>query len=126
MQRVAGIRGATTTEFNTAESILSDTKALLVEIIGKNEIKNEDIISIIFTVTNDLNAAFPAVAARELGLTDVPLLNSNEINVPGSLGKCIRILIHAYTEKSREEIKHIYLKDAKKLRPDLVKKQGGF
>lgn len=125
MKRVAGIRGATTTEYNTAKSILDDTRLLLNEIIVANEIKNEDIISIIFTVSNDLNAAFPSVAARELGFTDIPLLNSNEINVPGSLGKCIRILMHTYTEKTRGNIRHIYLKDATKLRPDLVKKQGG-
>lgn len=124
MHRIVGIRGATTTEFNTAESILSDTGELLREIIRMNDIKSEDIISMIFTVTHDLNAAFPSVVARELGFTDIPLLNSNEINVPGSLGKCIRILMHTYTNRTKENIKHIYLKEAKKLRPDLVEKQG--
>lgn len=124
MFRVVGIRGATTTEYNTAESILGDTKLLLKEIIEENEIRHEDIISIIFTVSHDLNAVFPSAAAREIGFTDIPLLCSNEINVPGSMGKCIRILMHTYTDKTRDNVKHIFLKDARKLRPDLVEKQG--
>lgn len=126
MQRIVGIRGATTTEYNTSDSILKDTRILLKEILEKNDVKNDEIISMIFTVSNDLNAAFPAAAAREMGLTDVPLICTNEINVPGSLEKCIRVLMHTYTDKTRESINHVYLKNAKKLRPDLVEKQGGI
>ncbi|MDD4189506.1 MAG: chorismate mutase [Eubacteriales bacterium] len=126
MQRIVGIRGATTTEYNTSDSILKDTRILLKEILEKNDVKNDEIISMIFTVSNDLNAAFPAAAAREMGLTDVPLICTNEINVPGSLEKCIRVLMHTYTDKTRGSINHVYLKNAKKLRPDLVEKQGGI
>lgn len=81
--------------------------------------KEDDIISIIFTVTNDLNAAFPAVAARNLGWTSIALMCTNEIDVPGSLKKCIRVLLHVNTDKKNDEIKHIYLNNAKVLRPDL-------
>ena len=81
---------------------------------------NEDVISIVFTVTRDLDAAFPAVAARQIGLTDIALMCMNEISVPGSLEKCIRVMIHFNTDKSNSEIKHVYLNRARILRPDLV------
>jgi len=116
---VRAIRGATTVENNDAVEILRETEKLLVEIYEKNKLKEEDIISIIFTVTNDLNATFPAVAARNLGWTSIALMCTNEIPVPGSLEKCIRVLMHINTEKRNEEIKHIYLNNAKVLRPDL-------
>ncbi|WP_010250147.1 chorismate mutase [Acetivibrio cellulolyticus] len=116
---VRGIRGATTVECNEAVEMLKETEKLLVEIIEKNRLKEDDIISIIFTVTNDLNAAFPAVAARNLGWTSIALMCTNEIDVPGSLKKCIRVLLHVNTDKKNDEIKHIYLNNAKVLRPDL-------
>lgn len=116
---VRGIRGATTVENNDAVEMLRETEKLLVEIIEKNRLKEDDIISIIFTVTNDLNAAFPAVAARNLGWTSVALMCTNEINVPGSLEKCIRVLLHVNTDKRNSEIKHVYLNNATVLRPDL-------
>ena len=116
---VRAIRGATTVENNDAVEILRETEKLLVEIYEKNKLKEEDIISIIFTVTNDLNATFPAVAARNLGWTSIALMCTNEIPVPRSLEKCIRVLMHINTEKRNEEIKHIYLNNAKVLRPDL-------
>lgn len=116
---VRAIRGATTVEKNDAVEMLRETEKLLVEIVEKNQLKEEDIISIIFTVTNDLNATFPAVAARNLGWTSVALMCTNEIPVPGSLEKCIRVLMHINTNKRNNEIKHIYLNNAKVLRPDL-------
>lgn len=116
---VRAIRGATTVENNDAVEMLRETEKLLVEIIEKNKLKEEDIISIIFTVTNDLNATFPAIAARNLGWTSVALMCTNEIPVPGSLEKCIRVLLHFNTNKRNDEIRHIYLNDAKVLRPDL-------
>ncbi|AEV68457.1 chorismate mutase [Acetivibrio clariflavus] len=117
---VRAIRGATTVENNDAVEILRETEKLLTEIYEKNKLKEEDLISIIFTVTNDLNATFPAVAARNLGWTSVALMCTNEIPVPGSLEKCIRVLMHINTDKRNDEIKHIYLNNAKVLRPDIV------
>jgi len=116
---VRAIRGATTVENNNADEMLRETEKLLIDIVEKNRLKEEDIISIIFTVTNDLNATFPAIAARNLGWTSIALMCTNEINVPGSLEKCIRVLIHVNSDKNNNEIKHVYLNKAKVLRPDL-------
>lgn len=115
---VKAIRGAITAEDNTREAILEVTQELLSEIIAANSIQESDMISIIFTATEDLNAEFPAVAARNMGLTSVPLLCCRELNVEGAPGKCVRILLHL--ETSSTEIKHIYLRDAKSLRNDLT------
>jgi len=117
---VRAIRGATTVENNCYDEIINETKELLVKIVEENAIDKEDIISIIFSVTKDLDAAFPAVAARELGWTSIALMCTNEIDVPGSLKKCIRVLMHINTEKRNEDLRHIYLKGAKVLRPDLT------
>jgi chorismate mutase len=116
---VRAIRGATTVENNVDTEILDNTRELLNEILIKNDLKLDDVISIIFSLTKDLDAAFPAVAARKMGWTEVALMCTNEIDVPGSLGKCIRVLLHINTEKSNKEINHVYLKNAKVLRPDL-------
>ena len=116
---VRAIRGAVTVQENSAPEIIEETGRLLRAIVEKNEIKKEDIISIFFTVTKDLDAAFPAVAARKLGWTDIALMCANEMNVPGSLEKCIRVLMHINTEKDNSQIKHVYLNGAKVLRPDL-------
>ncbi len=118
---VRAIRGAITVLDNTEKSILEGTKELLVEIINRNELDKESIISAIFSVTNDLNATFPAIAARELGWRDISLMCTNEIDVPNSLEKCVRILIHFNTEKKNDEITHVYLKGASVLRPDIIK-----
>lgn len=115
-----GIRGAITVERNLAEEIVSATRELLEAIIKENDLDPEDIASACFTVTADLNAEFPASAAREMGWKYVPLLCATEINVPGRLGKCIRVLVHVNTEKSQRELKHIYLRDAARLRVDLL------
>lgn len=117
---VRAIRGATTAEENSPEKITVATKELLVEIIEKNHLDVDEVISVILTSTVDLNSAFPATAARELGWKFVPLMCASEINVPGSLEKCVRVLIHAYTDKKPEDINHIYLNGAKVLRPDLI------
>jgi len=114
-----GVRGATTVEQNTREQILEETRKLLALMIRLNGIASTDVASAIFTLTEDLNAEFPASAARQLGWLDVPLLCTHEIGVPGSLGRCIRILVHWNTEKRQDEIKHVYIKEAKRLRPDL-------
>lgn len=116
---VRAIRGAITVETNETNEIIDATKELLSEISQANKLVEEDMISILFSVTKDLDAAFPAVAARQMGWTDIALMCTNEISVPGSLEKCIRVMIHFNTEKSNKEIKNIYLKGAKVLRPDL-------
>jgi len=118
---VRAVRGAITVEHNTVEDIIEATKVLLTKIVEENRIERNDIISIIFSVTKDLDAVFPAVAARQLGWTDIALMCTNEVDVPGSLGKCIRVLMHINTEKSNKDIKHVYLRDARVLRPDLDK-----
>ena len=116
-----GIRGAITVNSNTKEEIIKMTKELLIALKGENNFKIEDIVSVFFSVTSDLNAAFPARAARELGWDKVPLFDLQEIEVPKSLPKCIRILIQINCQKSQTEIKHCYLRGAKILRKDLVK-----
>ena len=115
-----GVRGATTVEVNSRAAILKETQKLLALMIRFNGIESEDVASATFTLTRDLDAEFPALAARQLGWRDVPLLCSYELNVPGSLQKCIRILVHWNTEKSQREITHVYLNEAQRLRPDLA------
>jgi chorismate mutase len=114
-----GIRGATTVEHNSREEILAATTELLQLLISRNELRAEDVASVIFTVTEDLNAEFPALAARYLGWTEVALICTREIPVPGSLGKCIRILLHVNTTRSAAEIQHVYIRGAVNLRPAL-------
>lgn len=115
---VRGLRGATTVEKNDADAIIQATDELLAEISRVNSFKMKDVASAIFTVTGDLNAAFPAVAARRRGWTSVPMICSNEIPVVGSLPMCIRVLIHLNTTKAQDEMRHVYLRRASCLRPD--------
>ncbi|MDH7486708.1 MAG: chorismate mutase [Anaerolineae bacterium] len=114
-----GVRGATTAETNTPEAILSATRELLEALVAANGLNPADLASAIFTTTPDLNAAFPARAARELGWNDVALLCAHEMNVPGGLPRCIRVLLHWNTDRAASEIAHVYLREAKGLRPDL-------
>ena len=116
-----GVRGATTVEANTPEAILKGTLELLALMIRQNDIRQEDVASATFTTTPDLDAEFPAVAARQLGWLNVALMCVHELSVPGSLGRCLRILIHWNTEKTADQIVHVYIKDAARLRPDLSK-----
>jgi chorismate mutase len=116
--RIHGIRGATTVAHNDAQEILAATDELLRTLIQANQLEPDDIVSALFTVTRDLDAAFPARAAEDLGWNIVALLHATEIPVPGSLDKCIRLLVHAYTSRTRSEIKHCYLRGATVLRPD--------
>ncbi|WP_126427292.1 chorismate mutase [Brevibacillus marinus] len=119
--RVRGIRGATTVEKNEASQIIAATKELLAEMIRLNQVAAEDVASVLITTTEDLNAAFPAQAARSFeGWTYVPLMCAREIPVPGSLPRCIRVMMHVNTERGQREIEHVFLRDAVQLRPDLV------
>lgn len=115
------IRGAITVENNDAEEILSATREVLEEIFEKNPEATADMVSMIFTLTPDLNAVFPAKAARLMGITNIPLMCMSEIPVEGALEKCVRVLIYANTDLGPDEINHVYLKGAQVLRPDLVK-----
>jgi chorismate mutase len=108
-------------ETNSADEILKATRQLLALMIRQNDIRPEDVCSAIFSTTTDLNAEFPAVAARQLGWFDVALMCIHELDVPGSLRKCIRILLHWNTEKQPNEIIHVYIKGAACLRPDRTK-----
>lgn len=123
--RVYGIRGAITVERNTPEDIINAAQKLLLAIVEENEINTSDIASIFLTLTPDLNAQFPALAARQLGWRFVPLLCAREIGVPGAMARVIRVLVHVNTEKSQQELKHIYLGDAVSLREDLNEGVGG-
>ncbi len=117
---IRGIRGATTVETDMKENVLSATRELLKAIFESNpDLKPEDIGSAIFTTTEDIVSAFPAAAARQIGWDFVPMLCAREISVPSSLAKCIRVLIHWNTNKAQDAIQHVYLRSAKKLRPDL-------
>ena len=118
---VRAIRGATTVENNTKEEIWDATEEMLKAAIKENKLEQEDMISITFTMTQDLDACYPAVRARQIGFTNVPLVCMQELKVAGSLEKCIRLIIYTNSDKSLDEIKHIYLRNAKKLRPDLAK-----
>jgi chorismate mutase len=113
-----GVRGATTALANTAEDILEATTELLRALIVLNDLETEDVVSVIFTTTPDLNATFPALAAREIGWGEVPLLCSHEMNVPAALEKAVRVLLHINTTKNAAEIRHVYLKGARQLRPE--------
>ncbi|MBI4301780.1 MAG: chorismate mutase [Chloroflexi bacterium] len=113
-----GIRGATTVASNTREDILASTKELLEKMVAANGLRSEDVASVIFTTTPDINAEFPAAAARHWGWTQVALLCGHEMSVPGSLPMCLRILILANTDKSPDEIVHVYIKGAQNLRSE--------
>ena len=116
MTKVRGIRGATTVEANTRKDILAGTKELMEALIEANDIGPDDVASAIFTTTADLNAEFPAAAARLMGWTDVALIGAREANVPDAPERCIRVLIHINTDKAAEELHNIYLHGAGNLR----------
>lgn len=116
-----GVRGATTVEKNEREEILGATRQLLALLIRSNEMELADIACATFTTSPDIDAEFPALAARQLGWLDVPMLCGHEMAVPGSLPMCIRVMLQWNTDKTQSEIEHIYVREAKRLRPDLSK-----
>ena len=118
--RLRGIRGATTVDANTREAILKAAAELLSALIDANDIRRDDVASVFFSTTPDLNAEFPAVAARQMGWTNVALLCGHEMSVPGSLPMCLRILMHVNTAKAQDEIRFVYLQGARALRQDLA------
>ena len=116
---VRALRGATTVDEDTPEQVRSRTVVLLAEMLAANDIDHDDLISVILTATGDIHSMFPALAAREYGLGDVPLLCARELDIEGATPCCIRILMHMTTERARDELHHIYLEGAADLRDDL-------
>ena len=116
-----GIRGATTIDTDTKEEVLSATRELLDALLAANPgLQADDIASTLFTTTKDIASAYPALAARQMGWDQVPMMCAREIPVPGGVPMCIRVLIHWNTDKKQNEVQHVYLREAVKLRPDLV------
>lgn len=118
--QLRAIRGATTVERNDAGEILAATGELLTEIFERNCVELDDLVCIFVSATPDLTAAFPAAGARALGLSDVPLFGSVELDVDGALERCIRVMVQCYSERDRSKIRHVYLKGAEILRRDLA------
>lgn len=116
---VRGLRGATTVDADTEEQVSERVQRLLHEMLARNDVEKEDLISILFTATDDIHCMFPAKAARDIGLGDVPLICARELDVMDGTKMCIRVLMHLTTERSRSELHHIYLEGARGLRDDL-------
>ena len=118
-ERLVALRGATTVDADTSDEVMARTSELLSNLLKRNDVEHDQLVSIIFTSTRDLRSAFPAVAARELGLGDVPLLCAGELDVVGGNPNTIRVLIHCYSTLPRASLRHVYLHNAKHLRDDL-------
>lgn len=118
-QRVRALRGAITVDADEPTEIVAATVELLRAMLDKNEASPEDLISVVFTATTDLVSEFPAAAARTIGISDVPLLCAQEIPVPDAVPRCIRVLMHLYTERDYASLRHVYLREARGLRTDL-------
>ena len=118
--RLVGLRGAITCAENSKAEIDDKTQRMVKELLTRNAVSTADVVSMIFTVTDDLTAEFPATAARALGLDDVPLLGAREAAVAHGLPLCIRVLVHCYSDRPREQVQHVYLEGARALRRDLA------
>lgn len=116
---VRALRGAIQVDVDARAEILEATTELLTAVLERNELGAEDLISVVFTATPDLRAEFPAYAARQMGITDVPLLCASEIDVPGAMPRVLRLLAHVETERARADLRHVYLRGASQLRTDL-------
>jgi chorismate mutase len=117
--RVRAVRGATTVEHDRREDVIARTQELVEAIVERNGLAPEDMVSILFTATDDIHSAFPAEAAREAGFTHVPLMCARELEIDGGIERCIRIMLHVYTTLSAEQLRHPYLHGARQLRTDL-------
>lgn len=122
--KMRGVRGAVTVDENLPEQITAATKRLLTEMIRRNAIETDDIASVLFSLTPDLQSSFPALAAREMGWVHVPMLHFTEIAVPGAMPRVVRVLMHVNTARGQQEIEHVYLDGAAALRPDLTRPAG--
>ena len=119
MPAVRALRGATTVDADTPDQIGARVQALVTAMLDRNGVDKDDLISIVFTATDDIHSMFPATAARPLGLGDVPLLCARELDIEGGTARCIRVLMHLTTERARDQLHHVYLEGAKGLRDDL-------
>jgi chorismate mutase len=117
--RVRALRGATTLDQDERAHLVERTQELIAAVFARNDLTEDDLISIVFTATDDVHSAYPAEAAREAGITHVPLLCARELEIDGGIDRCIRILVHAYTDRTATELRHVYLHDARQLRTDL-------
>lgn len=117
--RIRAIRGAVTVQDDDRDSIVAETSNLLGEMMSRNGVSKDDLVSIIFTATPDLITEFPAAAARTIGISDIPLLCATEIDVKGAIGRCIRVMMHVYTDRDYSQLRHVYLGEARQLRTDL-------
>ena len=117
--QVHALRGATTLEVDEKEHLLERVEQLLDQMISRNDLAHDDLISILFTATPDIHSVFPAVAARNMGMGDVPLICAQELEIEGAMPRCVRIMMHVNTERPRGELRHVYLEDARSLRDDL-------
>ncbi|MEU8380755.1 chorismate mutase [Streptosporangium sp. NPDC048865] len=117
---VRAVRGAIQVESNDRDAILSGVTELVTEVMGRNRLTTDDVISVIFTATPDLTAEFPALAARKLGFHDVPLICASEIDVPGALPRVVRLMAHVEVDRPRQDIQHVYLRGAVALRVDIA------
>jgi len=117
---VRAVRGAIQVEANEADTILAGTAELVTEVMSRNKLSTDQVISVIFSATGDLNAEFPALAARKLGFQEVPLLCCSEIPVPGAMPRVVRLMMHVETELSRPAVQHVYLRGAAALRLDIA------
>ena len=116
---VRGLRGATTVDVDSTEQVTVRSQELMMRLMERNDLVEDDIVSALFTATADVTSIFPATAVREIGFGAVPLLCAAEIAVPGAMPRCIRVLLHVYTTRTRDEIHHVYLHGAQGLRDDL-------
>lgn len=117
---VRAVRGATQLDIDERDHLLASVEELVSELLRQNELRTDDLISMLFTATPDLHAEFPAVAARQLGIGDVPLICAQELDIPGALPRVIRVMVHAETARSRADVRHVYLRGAVALRRDLA------
>jgi chorismate mutase len=117
--RIRAVRGATTVDSDDSDTIVKASAELIQEMMSRNGIAKEDLVSLIFTATPDLTSEFPAAAARHIGISDIPLLCATEIDVKGSVRKCVRVMMHTYTDRDYDALRHVYLGGARQLRTDL-------
>lgn len=117
--RLVALRGAITCTEDTKSEIDAKTKRLVTEVLARNDVAHDALVSVIFTATEDLRSEFPAAAARAVGLGDIPLLCARELSIEGSMPRCIRVLVHCYSDRDRSDLHHVYLEDARALRDDL-------
>lgn len=118
-ERVRALRGATTLDVDERDHLITRTQELIAALLDRNDLSENDLISIVFTATDDIGSAYPAEAAREAGITHVPLLCARELDIDGGISRCVRLLVHAYTTRGHHDLRHVYLHGARQLRTDL-------